>query len=619
MTSFTNLSYNNNMDLISQDESKIYFERELISNDFIFGYPDFHFGIINLKINKIEPISKKRHIVFTLDCSGSMQDTCMDGRTKMEHCNHTLINMILYFSEHTELCIHISVFAFDGNIYSIIENEEVSGDNVDKLIQDVKKIRPRDMTNIEKALQNAKKFTDELYLKNNNCDFCHILMTDGDVTFGKELPNELAEFIPTHCTNVFIGFGIDHNAYLLKELSNSDFKNKYYFIDALEKAGLVYGEILHSFIYKLTEKNVLYVSNGLLYDWKNNIWVEKLNIGDLTSGNNKLIHVLSKNPLEFTCKLEILDNPSSNSIINIENSISINKNQEEMDTKIHGFIDLTKYKYRQKTLQLLFDVNEYNFRNFKCKDPIKYNLIYKNNLEEILENHGNHGFLLKEKMNDLLNEMQIYLEQNESIISKEDYGFIKMLCDDIYICLQTFDTKYSGMYSCARQASQGLQRGYSATRAPRTKFPNLDMVTRNLFTPKKQTHNIWDNEDIQEDSLFQYSQDSLEDDNYKIAHQIKDEDSLFEMLMKIPNEQDNIKYINNINDINKEQDSMPIKMSLKRPISDENIGIPSEIIPNRKNKNLSNYKMSEQIENPYLNDSILNLMNSCSASFDEYS
>ena len=50
-------------------------------------------------------------------------------------------------------------------------------------------------------------------------------------------------------TNAFVGFGIDHDTVLFNKLGNLT-NSGYYFIDKLENAGLVYGEILHGVFYK---------------------------------------------------------------------------------------------------------------------------------------------------------------------------------------------------------------------------------------------------------------------------------------------------------------------------------------------------------------------------------
>jgi hypothetical protein len=319
------------------------------------------------------------------------------------------------------------------------------------------------MTNIEIALVNSSDYIKNYIANNNETYVSHILMTDGDATQGKLLPSELKLLVCSLVSNIFIGFGIEHNAYLLKEIS-SDSQNKYYFVDALEKAGFVYGEILHSVIYRVLENTNITVSNGLIYDWKKNSWVNKIDIGDLVSENNKIIHVLSDNPSEFSCIVQTT-NCSSKQVLDfiIQNN------------GLEGFADLTEYKYRQRTQQLLFEVNTHNFNIIKCYDDY-----CSDDNQEKYKNIQKNGKLLKERMKNLLNEMK-----------GREGGFMKLLCDDIYICLQTFETKHSAMYSCARQTSQGAQRSYSATYTPTlNKNDNFNYSFTPTLTRYKRSHAI---------------------------------------------------------------------------------------------------------------------------------
>ena len=180
---FTNKMIENceNMDLISKNDSYIIFEKQDICKEIITDLKNMEnmkFGILNIKTNNsINGEKKKQHIVFSVDCSGSMSDICNDRRSKMDHINHTIINMIMFLVEHPELEVHISVFAFDDKIYKIIENELISSDNFERLINQVKQIRPKNMTNIENALCNSKNYIQNLQ---KDRTITHIFMTDGD-------------------------------------------------------------------------------------------------------------------------------------------------------------------------------------------------------------------------------------------------------------------------------------------------------------------------------------------------------------------------------------------------------------------------------------------------------
>jgi len=535
-----------------------------------------YFGVINLKIKKIEPSIQKRHFVFNVDCSGSMSDTCNDGRTKMDHANHTLINMINYFAEHPELMVSITVVAFDSSIYNIITNEEVNENNLDKLIQDVKKIRPKDMTNIEKALVNSKEYIAS-YIKNNGGNgrdsdvyVSHIFMTDGDATQGETVPLKLKEYVSPLVSNIFIGFGIEHNVYLLKELA-SDFKNNYYFVDALEKAGLVYGEILHSIIYRVLENTNISVVNGLIYDWKKNSWVDRIDIGDLISETNKTYHILSDKPSEFACIFQTSHCVTKETFdFTIANSCVIED----------GFVDLTQYKYRQRTQQLLFEVNEYNFNkvNVNSDDaPLRFNRSYYNYRDTQGAHYANDSDdlndskNLKEKMKRLLKEMQEFLENLDNTLVATDSSFIKLLCDDLYICLKTFDTEHSAMFSCARQLSQGAQRAYSATCTPK--------APRNGYGYVFDIGNI-ESPIIKRSNTGNFNYDDPDNDN--------NDDSF---ISKFPDFNDD--ELNN-NNFNKE---------FYQIINDDH-----------SYDNDMEYNLSSDSDNPYSTLSILDLMRSCSSS-----
>ena len=386
-----------------------------------------------------------------------MSDICNDRRSKMDHINHTIINMIMFLVEHPELVVYISVFAFDDKIYKIIENELISSDNFERLINQVKQIRPKNMTNIENALCNSKNYIQNLQ---KDRTITHIFMTDGDANQGKVIPEELLEIVSDlsmiSISNIFVGFGLDHNAYLLKILSSSN-KNKYYFIDALEKAGLVYGEILHSIIYKIFENISITIKGGFIYDWKKNVWSNDILIDDLVTDINKVFHILSENP--SNCEVLIKGNNYLTNKPFESNIIS------SMTTDATDMTDLTKFKYRQRTQELMFQVNKHNFDKIYILNNF-VNENYETRSKELIEEN----ILLKTKMNLLLEEMKKYCENLEDFAKNDDIKFMKLLCDDVYMCLQTIDTKYGAMYSCSRQVSQGEQRSYSANQAPTPNF-----------------------------------------------------------------------------------------------------------------------------------------------------
>ena len=109
----------------------------------LFEEPGWKFGIFNLKIRSEIPITKKHiHIFFTIDASGSMSDTCTDGRTKMQHILYTLENMLRIFYEKPDCNISVHVQSFDTTIYKCIEgNSNIKMENLEDLLEKIKHIR----------------------------------------------------------------------------------------------------------------------------------------------------------------------------------------------------------------------------------------------------------------------------------------------------------------------------------------------------------------------------------------------------------------------------------------------------------------------------------------------
>jgi hypothetical protein len=270
-------------------------------------------------------------------------------------------------------------------------------------------------------------------------------MTDGEATKGNKNYKYLSELVDITVTNTFIGFGIEHDAALLNAVSRGE-NSKYHFIDKLENAGLVYGEILHEIIYKLLKNVQLSVHNGLIYNFKNNTWVDAIYIGDIVSEANKIYHIASRTPDECSVIL------SGEKLVLSEDSYSFSISKKEENT------DLTKYVYRQRTLQHLFIVNEFLER----KNTDKMKTYDELSCESPTSSFGEEERYIKAQLRDFIEEMKKYMEENDLETDK----LMKNLCDDIYICYRTFGTKFETMYACARQTSQGTQRCYNVSHTP---------------------------------------------------------------------------------------------------------------------------------------------------------
>jgi len=412
------------------------------------GIPEIKFGLLSLQASEANISKKELEMIFQVDCSGSMDDKCTDGRNKMQHILHTLRNMILFFKENTDLKVNVTICAFDEKIYKIVNRTHVNEDTHNKIIAAINSIAPKGATNIEVALNNASQIANQLKKEHPESVVYHILMTDGCPTVGNGSHNYLQGLVNNNYTNVFIGFGIDHDAMLLNTLGEANDKSANYFIDQLENAGLVYGEILHSFVYKLLENVELTVLNGHIYDFKTNTWNTTLKVGDLVGESIKYYHVISETP--NTCKVHINGNKTQDETVF----------SQVVDTDLSP-VDLSKYIYRQQTQQILYKINDFLKKtNVEKKHSTSFFAIP--NFKEEIKDYTKEKQQLKEELTIFFEELKKYMEENEM---QEDI-LLKNLCDDIYICHRTFGTQYADMFCGARMSSQGNQRTYNATQIP---------------------------------------------------------------------------------------------------------------------------------------------------------
>ena len=374
-----------------------------------------YFGTLNIQLKETEINKRPIFVFFTNDISGSMSDYCCDERTKMAHSIHAIRNILTLFASYSdEIDIWIQVDAFDDNIEKIIPLQKINHLNLDNMLSLLKKMRPRNGTNIELALNNAFKEIQLFKEKNPDYLITHIFTTDGNSTSGSKNVKVLSSLLDREIRNIFIGFGLDHSVLMLNGLANSYEKGDYYFIDDIENGGLVYGEIIHSLMYPCFEDITISIENGLIYDYKKNKWNEELYIHSLFSESNKTYHLSCSNP--------------SLMYVYINGKI-ISGIPLCFKTDNYEISNLTPYIFRQKVQELLF----------LCNDSF-----------------------MKLEIEEVLDKLKKYMNEN----NLDDDVFLKSLHDDLWLVLNTEGTKFNKMFLTARSNSNGKQLSYNINKVP---------------------------------------------------------------------------------------------------------------------------------------------------------
>ena len=390
-----------------------------------------HFGVINIVIDEISINMSPIFILFTSDISGSMSDRCIDGSTKMEHVIHTIRNILVLFAKKSEEGheIWIQVVGFDDKIDNIILPVKVTNDNLDALLNRLKIMRPRNSTNIEMAMKNASNVLSKFSEEHPDFLISHILTTDGNSTCGNCDPTYLSTLVSPKYINTFIGYGYEHSAELLNTMANNK-NSQYFFIDKIENGGLVFGEIIHSILYQALTDLVIQVKegDGLIYDYATNQWKNTLTVGSLVGEANKVYHICCSTPENVVFDIFFID---------------MNKNLYNVSPSMLSTTDLSKYLFRQKTLELLFESRQQPNSSFHSQ------------------------------VTQFLQQLKQYMTHYQLL---ED-PFFMGLHDDIFIILNTTYTEYNDMFTIARANSNGRGLSYNVADIP--SYSSTDTVDWN--------------------------------------------------------------------------------------------------------------------------------------------
>jgi len=470
--------------------------------EFLFNSTEKHnFGIYNFIIPEHPPLFNVVNWIINVDISGSMIRLCKDGQTKIDQIKHTIKNMLKYFLEvKTEKNISqfITLIAFDHKIKIISKNEELNEEFVQKFNEIlIHKFEPTGMTDIGIAIDAASNIIRQAQQQEQAqqqqqaplIKTIQIFLTDGEITKGETETEKLKSKIMTddNISNVFIGFGADHSGTLLEDLANTQ-NGEYYFIESLEKAGMVYGEIIYNSLYEAVRNLKLEIEDGVIYDYKTNKWVKTLNVGSIPYGVTRTWHISTNDKntwWRYTTEqnqVKIMANYDSISQKGVEyDQPTMNANYPEIDT-INKKVE--KYKWRQETLELIAETKNYikllNINNLMYFAPDSQGYYYEdpdNSGQDCEQESAQQESAQQESaQQDLINKLDKFMLSLKTYIEEnnlQEDAFMKNLTDDIYISIHSIHSDKGYLYLSARQHSQGSQRAYNMTNYEELINPNF--------------------------------------------------------------------------------------------------------------------------------------------------
>ena len=395
--------------------------------------PEFTFGIMQLKIADTPMITQNQVLDTSNDISGSMAEYCSDGSSKMNHAIHTLKNIITSIANNTAASVTMATYGFDDKIETIFEDTLITKDNVVELRNKLGNLLPRNNTDLYQSLETQKERAEQRRAINPTIKQTNITLTDGQTNAGTSTDySDISKQVPENCTNIFIGFGGDHNAIGLQQLADAQPNGSYFYVAEIEKAGLVFGEVLHALYYTALTDITIELTNAEIYDYKTNTWTTRLFVPSIVSEATKTYHIRSATPDQACATISAcsaIHDETEPTLIE-DDVMPIPALRQQDNSFI--LIDLSVYMLRQRTQELMYNAH-------------KHSIETPDNQEQ--------GQIIKNDMRNHLKFMKTYAKEN----GMESDDILTALIGDMMVILKTFGGRRAAMYTAVRSGSQGRQ------------------------------------------------------------------------------------------------------------------------------------------------------------------
>jgi len=339
------------------------YENSKLTNELPLKYNDKSFVLLDIQIPCHDPIYENVSWIFSIDTSGSMDGVCKDGKTKIEHLKQTFKKMLDYFidiSDKFGINQTITILTFNELTDVVCKETPITVEFVNNFKDTIdEKFESAGSTDINTVLSFVKEYVQNHHLLKtqsttyNKSHIIHIFMSDGEATIGVTDKNIIKENVVNnnYVYNSFIGFGEDHDIDLMKVLAKGS-SSDYFYVKDIDQASSVYAETIYNGLYQYIKnvKITIEDDSALIYNFDENKWSRELEVDNLTSGAIRNFHitVAKYNPdIKIAIEYELYGK---------KHKVYSNYNNDNV-----GKLDVETYKYlwRQETLDLLFDIDNY--------------------------------------------------------------------------------------------------------------------------------------------------------------------------------------------------------------------------------------------------------------------
>lgn len=258
-----------------------------------------HFGFLKLTTNPFPEGHKKNgnyRVHVSLDVSGSMME---QGRLAL--AKETIAKMVEFLAsaskENPDLHFWLTLTTFSNEAEIFIDNAKVSEESASKLTSTVEKLCTKQATNFEASFKLDREVMEKQAAADqeagNAVTTLHIVMTDGEITFGNTNEDELKGMLLADVEHVFIGYGAGHKACCLMNLASVNDKSSYLFLDHPTKMGAMFAQIFCPHLFTSVSDVEIVLTGAKFLDIESGLEVSTLALKRIAADTTKTFHILT--------------------------------------------------------------------------------------------------------------------------------------------------------------------------------------------------------------------------------------------------------------------------------------------------------------------------------------
>ena len=240
----------------------------------------------------------KYRIHISLDVSTSMRTD-----RRIDLAKETVVKMVEYLTstanENPGLQFWITLTTFSTEARVVIRNEKVTSDTLSLITSTVQRIQLENSTNFEASFLLDRAIMQEQATKDqedgDTADIVtlHIQLTDGEITAGNKDETYLKSLLEPGVEHVFIGYGADHKAACLINLSKVNSGSSYMFLDHPTKMGAMFAQIFCPHLFTAASEVTIALTGAKFLDVENGCETSTMFLSRIATETTKRFHVIT--------------------------------------------------------------------------------------------------------------------------------------------------------------------------------------------------------------------------------------------------------------------------------------------------------------------------------------